>query len=389
MFWLLLFLIPFVYAEPIPDYYNPYSPIITDKSIYSWTDKVKITVLAPSWNADRYLIDDIGADSGHHIKISTRDFSLEPYRLTETDVNNGIFTGEVILTGFLHDADGDGDFDTVPKTSGSGPTNGFLETKHDSAITISFEFADGVIVTESVPISWNVATLQFFENNRTINDTVTIRLVDADMNLNPEGIDTVTVDVFSDTDIVGLKVDVIETRKDSGIFETDVLFSHDGSSGNRLFLKPGDQIIAKYEDRTLPSPYGTFDQLDIVAQTDFVSDVSPTARATINPIRLSDGFGNNISNIVSNQQIQIVGSIQNNQNFAQSFVYLIQIKNDNDTLVKLAWISGSLQPDGRLDVSQSWLPKERGTYIIESFVWDSISSMSPLSNSSSIKVTVK
>ena len=48
----------------------------------------------------------------------------------------------VILTGFLHDADGDGDFDTTPKTSGTGPTNGFLETERDDAITVSFEFTE-------------------------------------------------------------------------------------------------------------------------------------------------------------------------------------------------------------------------------------------------------
>ena len=70
---------------------------------------------------------------------------MEPYRLTETDVNSGIFTGEVILTGFLHDADGDGDVDTVPRTGGNGPTSGFLEVDRDSAVTISFEFADGVV----------------------------------------------------------------------------------------------------------------------------------------------------------------------------------------------------------------------------------------------------
>ena len=72
----------------------------------------------------------------HAIKISTSEHSLESYRFTETDVNSGTFTAEVILTGFLHDVDGDGNFDTTPRTNGNGPTSRFLEVDRDSAITI-------------------------------------------------------------------------------------------------------------------------------------------------------------------------------------------------------------------------------------------------------------
>ena len=156
----LMFLSP-VFAEQIPDYDHPYSPIFTDKPVYSWTDKVRMTILAPSWNTDRYLIDSIGDDKDHPIKISTRGHSLDPYRFTETGVNSGIFTAEIILTGFPHDVDGDGDNDTTPRTTGNGPTSGFLETDSDSAITISFEFADGVVLTESAPIQWNIGKIQF------------------------------------------------------------------------------------------------------------------------------------------------------------------------------------------------------------------------------------
>src|SRR3989338_4432089 len=82
----LIFLIflPSVFAEQVPNYDNPYSPIFTDKSVYSWTDKVKMTILAPSWNTDRYLIDSIGDDEDHPIEISTREHSLTSYRFTES-----------------------------------------------------------------------------------------------------------------------------------------------------------------------------------------------------------------------------------------------------------------------------------------------------------------
>ena len=389
LFWMLFFLIPFASAEQIPDYNNPYSPILTDQEVYSWTDKIHITIIAPSWNANRNIHDDIGADPGHFIKISTRDSFLEPYRLTETNINNGIFTGEVILTGFLYDVDGDGTFDTVPKTSGNGPTNGFLETKHDSAITISFEFADRVIVTHSVMVSWNIGTIRFLEDGNTSGDNITVQIVDADMNLNPESIDSVTFGVYSDSDVAGLDIVAIETHEDSGMFEANILFSSvNESSGNRLFSKPGDQIFAIYEDRTLPSPHNIDDELEIIAQTSFISDTMYTNRATINSVQFSDGLGNNIE-LTSNQQIQIVASITNNQDFIQPFTYFVQVKNNDGILEQLSWFSGTLQPNDTLSASQSWIPANPGAYTVESFMWESIPSMNPLSVSTSTDVIVK
>ena len=187
-FSLILFFILSAYAQ-IPDYNDPYSPIFTDKPAYTWTDKVVITIIAPSWNTEKFGIDSIGNDEGHFIKLSTGQHSLEPYKLTETDFNTGIFVGEVILTGFSHDVDGDGIPDINPRTIGSGPTNGFLETERDNAITISFEFADGVVLTHSAPINWNIGTIKFLESQYLVDQTATIRTIDQDMNLNPEAVD--------------------------------------------------------------------------------------------------------------------------------------------------------------------------------------------------------
>ena len=127
-----------VYAESVPDYEKPYAPIFTDKSVYSWTDKIIISVNAPSWNSNSNQVNSIGESNSHPIKISSGENFLKPYRLTETSPSSGIFSGEIILTGFLHDVDGDGNFDTNPKTSGDGPTNGFLEVKNNDSISISF-----------------------------------------------------------------------------------------------------------------------------------------------------------------------------------------------------------------------------------------------------------
>jgi len=207
------------YAEDLPDYNNPYAPIFTDKEVYTWTDKIGITIVAPSWDANKYGIDSIGTEEGHLIKISSSDSTLEPYKLTETETSSGIFTGEVILTGFLHDVDGDGIPDTNPMTSGSGPTNGFLETKQDGGITISFEFADGVVLTKSVNVSWNIGEIRFMKADYSIDETAIIQVIDLDMNLNPEGVDQIEVNISSDSDTAGILVKAIETSENSGLLK--------------------------------------------------------------------------------------------------------------------------------------------------------------------------
>jgi len=361
------------FGESIPDYNEPYSPIFTDKAIYSWTDKIKITIIVPSWNTDRHLIDSIGDTEDHPIKISTREHSLEPYRFTETDVNSGIFTAEVILTGFSHDADGDGDIDTTPRTIGTGPTSGFLQVDRDSAITISFEFADGVVLIESVPVSWNLGTIQFSKENFFSDDSAIIRVIDFDMNLNPEALDQIPIQIFSDSDIAGIEVNAVETSESSGSFVATISLSQTlPSSGNRLYSIPGDEIFAKYDDHTLPKPYSTSDNLEIETFAKIDSSIPPIKRLKNSQIYFSDSLGNQLQSFSSNKQLQIIGTVTNDHNFKQNFVYLFQVKNAMDSVESISWIQGELSPKQSLDVSQSWVPKKSGTYQIETFVWNSL-----------------
>ncbi len=368
-------------AETIPDYNNPYSPIFTDKQVYTWTDKIQITILAPSWNADKHGIDSIGIQEGHFIKISTSDNELEPYKLTETDPNSGTFTGEVILTGFLHDVNGDGMPDTNPRTFGNGPTGGFLETERDGGITISFEFADGVVLIESVEVSWNIGDVRFMKSDYSIGETAIIRVVDLDMNLNPEAVDQFEVEVSSDSDIAGILVKVIETSEDSGMFEASISFTQSqSSSGNRLFAIPDDSISVKYDDYTLPTPYSISDNLEISSQAKFVSNIPPTDRITIKNNVISDSSGELILAPKTNDQLQIVGAVHNNQEYEQDFVFIIQIKETDGAIVSLSWIRGQLSPNQDLEVSQSWSATKSGNYSIETFVWSSLNNPLPLSD---------
>jgi hypothetical protein len=232
---------------------DAYGAISIDKGPFTWTDKIHIK------------ISEYGVDRAS-VKISTSTNQLLDYKLSK--VRDNLYTGEVILTGFLHDVDGDGKPDTNPRTMGSGPNNGFLEITRDDEFKISVRFADGDKISQSVKIRWNEGTIAFDMPSYTPNEPAKLQVTDADMNLNPEALDTILVYVFSDSDKAGIQVKAIETQEESGLFETTISFTQDGSSsGNRLFSILGDMIYAQYNDYTLPKPYRVSDDLEIIAES--------------------------------------------------------------------------------------------------------------------------
>jgi len=386
----LLFVIPIsqvVYAEDIPDYEKPYAPIFFNKPVYSWTEKVEITIIAPSWNTGMYLIDSIGGDPKYSVDVYTNNHRLSEYKLYETDPASGIFTGEIILTGFLHDVDGDEVEDTNPRTLGKGPNGGYLQNDKDSGITVSFEFADGVILSESANIEWNLGDLQIIE---VTEDTAKIKLLDMDMNLNPESIDTVDIDVFSDNDGAGINLQITETTENSGVFEGLIfLTKNDQSNGNRLYVLPDSNIIAKYSDRTLPSPHNTNDKLDIFADEVVVTKTSSTERLIMEKTEILGQNGNVVESVVVGQTNMIFSKIKNTIDFSQDFTYIVQIKDENEDVVSLSWVTGQTIPSQELGMSVSWIPEKSGKYLIERFVWNTIKGAIPLTDSISEEIVVK
>ena len=390
VFFTLLLLIPIsqvAFAEDIPDYNKPYAPIFFNKPVYSWTEKVEITIVAPSWNTGKYLIDSIGGDPEYSVDVYTNNHRLSEYKLYETAPTSGIFTGEILLTGFLHDIDGDGKNDTNPRTLGSGPNGGYLQNDEDSGITVSFEFADGVILSESAKIGWNLGNLQIVE---VTEDTAKVKLFDIDMNLNPESVDTVGIDVFSDDDGAGINLQISETTENSGVFEGVVyLTKNDQSSGNRLYALPDSEIIAKYSDRTLPRPYNTNDDLDIFAKEVVITNINSTERLIMGEIGILEQSGEVVEELVVGQTGMIFSNIKNAVDFSQDFAYIVQIKDENDDVVSLSWVTGQAIPSQELGMSVSWMPEKSGKYLIERFVWNSIKGAIPLTDTVSDEILIK
>ena len=60
---------------------NTDNRITLDRTIYTWTDKVYITIDAPEHNLDDNKIEEIGNSDQYPVKVATRHFDLDNYRL--------------------------------------------------------------------------------------------------------------------------------------------------------------------------------------------------------------------------------------------------------------------------------------------------------------------
>src|SRR3970040_1545082 len=173
-------------------------------------------------------------------------------------------------------------------------------------MTVSFECTEDETVVGSALVRWNIGELQYLEASYPATGQGILRVVDPDLNLNPEAVDNFDVDVWSDSDAGGIDLTVTETNEATGIFEGTVFFTvTDESSGHRLRVAEGDTVTGEYEDNTLPSPYTTADELEVTATTFIGTVVPPLERAPATNPRIVDAFGNELDELRVDQHVQI------------------------------------------------------------------------------------
>ena len=115
--------------------------------------------------------------------------------------------------------------------------------------------------------------------------------------------------------------------------------------------------------------------------------VAPLERAVTTDERLVNLSGSTLGeHIIANQQVQITAKITNTQENIQDFVYIVQIKDEHDIVVKLGWISGSMTKHQSFSPSLSWTPKQTGVYTAEIFVWESLVNQDALTKSVSLEI---
>ena len=113
-------------------------------------------------------------------------------------------------------------------------------------------------------------------------------------------------------------------------------------------------------------------------------------RVSITDPKLVNAFGVPLGNNVNvDQQIQISADIINNQEKSQTFIYLVQIKNEENFVVSVGWISGQLSPYQKFNPSLSWTPSQPGEFTAEIFVWEGLKNHNALSEYTMLQISVR
>ena len=252
-------------------------------------------------------------------------------------------------------------------------------------LSFQFVFADTEIQIEK---EFRLGEIKWIKSHYLPTGTGVIRVIDLDMNFNHNAIDSFEIRVWSDTHAKGIDLTVHETRTNTGVFEGTVFFNTvKESEGHRLKVSDKDTVYAKYEDNTLPDEYSPKRWISITAETyvgktpydicnDYAGYGEPYCKSK--KLRVVDAFGNLLDIVKLNQHVQIQTDVENGKNIEQSFVYLIQIKDENGIVTYLNWIKGSLSSGQSFSPALSWIPEKNGHYFIESFVWNSIEDAIPI-----------
>lgn len=361
------------------------------QKVYTWTDKVHITVVAPDANVDPNAKDIIGDEWSGKISISTKNHKIR-YRLEETGTNTGIFTGYVVLTGdpSIKDqkgVDGNG-LNPSGKIGGTGPTDGFIPCTNDDSITVTYEYAKGMEIQASAIIRWNIGTVRWTQASYSIGDVAEIQIIDPDMNLDPDSVDKFDLKVWSDSHKDGIMVSVVETGNDTGIFRGAVKLVAESSDVNKLKVKDGDKIHVLYVDRTLPTPF-TYSSEIMMSATSFIGKITPPLqRFTLTDPIIIDKNNKILEQIKTGQKIFIGAKVTNMQEKKESFVFLMQITNQSGTVMHLSHVSSSILPKQSVKALLQWTPESTGEFNVELFAWESIDDPHALSRPLRFKIRV-
>jgi len=261
----------------------------------AWFGKVTIMIYAPGWNDDSLKRDRIGATSESALTITARgDGSTNQHLdickdsdsegLIETGPNTGVFYGRLKLSAMDHDMNNDGVKET--KLGGTSCKNSpfdeyaKIETGRDGAVTVNWEYNPEAnsVVTKSFTYGWDIATIQFLEDEYPMDGKVEFQLKEKDLGDMPKDKVDLNFRVWSDSDLAGILVEATQDGnwKHKKPYHFNIQ-DHDESNGDNLFAKEGDTLYVEYVDTTLPRNgpngeiYTTSDTLDIIGTTSVTS----------------------------------------------------------------------------------------------------------------------
>ena len=348
-----------------------------DQKVYSWRDKVSVTVVATDLVGDPKSIEEIGHTSNSKIVISTSQGRLDRYKLVETKKGTGIFTGEFQLSGFLNETIIKNGLDTptTGTTLGYGPDDGKISCLNDDKIIVTLTTSTSVITVYAL-IRWNVGKISWLDHAWPASGTGTVRVIDPDMSLELEKINEFEIRVWGDTDPEGIKLTVSETRKNTGIFEGTVQFSTTKrmTRSQVLQVTKGDIVTAEYIDKTLPKPYSMQSGLTVGAAAQIEPPTPSLKRAKSSNLRVVDQSDKQLDYIQKGQDVFFSIDLTNLQGTKQRFAFIVEIEDEGGVRLDPIHTSNVLLENQTVTSKLMWRPDHAGRYTAVVLVRESVDS---------------
>jgi len=351
--------------EPEPITKNPAviekgsTRIELDKAEYHTYSRVYITITDKTKNTDRFRSDVI------FVKIGRQsDNTGLTYKLTETGIDTGVFTGYIGLRGL------------TGRDGGVGPKDGTLTINVNDNLTITFGQA-----TLSVPIHYNEGIVVWDKSRYVIGETAKLKVVEPDMNKDADITEVLKVTLLIKN--TKISYDLRETEPNSGIFIAQIPFVD--ATGmileKQIGVSRGDTITAAYDDSTLPGEIssGKIQSIKTSVQISESMEVVGVSRVTQTDYKLVDEKGNAVSNPSYRNSYSIESRVHNNTSEQFKFEFVVQIKDENGYVIFFDSITQNVAADETIKPSIDWKPAQKGKYTVEIFVWQDLDLPSPLS----------
>lgn len=331
---------------------NPIPLLTLDKSEYSPFEIAGITLYDMSRDTNPNVVD--------VVSVTVKGRNSIVVNLVETSSSSGIFKGSVRLT---------------PNPLAY---NGEVEVRRDDWLIVVYN----TVIATSARIVYHEAKLSFDRQFYYSIDNAEITLEEPEANRDPYARDKVTVFLWSDTDTTGMRIVLVESDVNTGIFKAVVNLNPGSNEHNMLQslrVTDNDRVFARYLDDTLPYPVRlgadnitTVEMRYVTAEAVFGTGIPARERFTVSKPEIVTQFGEQIRVLSFGSKLAVKVELLNRQPLAQEFVCIAQVKYSDGTIATISMIASELESNTRAIVTLPWTPDRQDTYRIEVFVWDSI-----------------
>jgi len=346
-----------------------------NKVNYHPYDRVVITITASQENNDAFRSDIIFVS----VKRQSAATGITSYKLVETGVNTGVFTGYIELQGMSG------------KDGGVGPRDGTLQIDIGDSLSVSY-----AALTANVPIQYHEGKIFWDKTKHVIGEKAKLHVIDTDMNKDADRIDVIHVQLLISN--AKVEVDLRESDVDTGLFVGEIPFVDINTplKAGEVRVKSGDTVTAVYNDETAPASSIqaaglTGNILPVKASTTIgsVPELVGTKRVVQTESKLIDENGKEVVRAKFRGSYKIESKVYNNTTQSLTFEFIVQIRDEQGITQFLEFVTQSVGPNESITPAIDWQAIGKGKYTVEIFAWQNLEVPSALSPVRKFSITVE